>query len=235
MDDRSACPVYDPGVAGGNRMLDRSLSAVRAAYERHGAGVMGIRFPLAYGPWNRQQEQVYAALQTHEATLRGFGRAKSDPTSDHVHTALMTELHGQDGWEIEPPGGPRLELPREHGFNQEPIAGIMHPDGWHRESGTLIEVERSGAYQTGAVLKRILERGDLGQARHFIAIVPWQYCPKSLKSTYDYTFREVIQPEYERAALALFETYTVFCIGGLLRVDPVEEANVEFQEELDGD
>lgn len=208
-------------------MLSRSLESLRAAYQRLGAGVMGVRFPLSHGPWNPQQRQVFEALKAGQQTLSGFGRAKSHPTSGDVHRVLADALDGLDGWSIERPNGARLELAREYGLNEEPMSGFVHPDGWHHDSGTILEVERGGAYQTGAVLKRVLERGELGMAEHFIAIVPWQYCPQDLSKTYDYTFREVVQPEYERAALAMFRTYTVFCVGGLLRVDVEEEASAE--------
>lgn len=81
----------------------------------------------------------------------------------------------------------------------------MEPDGWHEESGTLIEVERGGAIQNAAVLKRLLGRGDLTQARHFIAIVPWHYAREN-GVPYDHTFQSVIAAEYERAALASYAT-----------------------------
>lgn len=195
-------------------MLDRSLAGVKRAYRQCGGQVMGIRFPLGAGPWSEQQRQVFDALKQHEAALVGFGRAKSPPSSNDVHTHLAMELTPDLGWRVEVPGGAKISVQRGLGFNEIPIPGTpIELDGWHEESGTLIEVERGGAVQAGAVLKRILGRGDLGQIRHFIAIVPWHYT-KVNGEVYDYTFHSVIAPEYERAALANYETYTVFCVGG---------------------
>lgn len=175
---------------------------------------MGIRFPLGAGPWSEQQRQVLNALKQHEAALAGFGKAKSPPSSNDVHTHLAVELTPDLGWRVEVPGGAKICIQRGLGFNEMPIPGTpIELDGLHEVSGTLIEVERGGAVQTGAVLKRILGRGDLGQIHHFIAIVPWHYT-KDSGEVYDYTFHSVIAPEYERAALAHYETYTVFCVGG---------------------
>jgi hypothetical protein len=203
-------------------VLDRSLDGLRTAYERLGGDVMGVRFPLAHGAWSTQQREVLAALQAHAESMRGWMTARSEPDSQAVHAALKKELSEEDGWIVEGPGDERIRLPREYGLNQEEIGGYVHPDAWHPESGTLVEVEGSGAIENGAILKRITERGVLGAARHFIAIVPWQFCNQARTNTYNYTFRDVIKPEYERAALALFDTYTVFCAGGQLRADPVD-------------
>jgi hypothetical protein len=201
-------------------LLDRSLAALRTSYTRLGGDVMGVRFPLAYGSWSPQQCEILAALNAHAPSLRGWMTAKEAPDSQAVHAALKGELREDDGWQVEGPGGGRIPLPREHGLNEEEIGGYVNPDAWHSESGTLVEIEGSGAIENGAILKRITERGVLGAARHFVAIVPWQFCNQTRTKTYNYTFRDIIKPEYERAALALFETYTVFCAGGQLRADP---------------
>ena len=197
-------------------MIDRGLSALREIYSSMSSEVIGLRFPLSYGPWTQQQTDVLTTLEERAGELAGYYVADQEPNPTTIHQVLHSALNDRPGWRIEPPGGPTssgaIKLHREYGFNGQPSGPVVQLDGWHEESGTILEVEAGQSTQNNSILAKLTERGSLGVGRHFIVIVPWRYSWSGGRS---YPFRAAIQPDYERLALSLFSTYTVIGVGGL--------------------
>jgi hypothetical protein len=207
----------------------RSGRDLDSVYKDEGEGAIAVRFPLASGEWTREQHDVFNALRDNQDGLKGWatsggrGTPQNRPRTAAPHPAgslevqkvLYDALHGRKGWTFEQPGSAAsIPQPEGYGFNMSEI-GHFHPDGWHADTGTVIEVEGAAAVENGNVLKRLARYGHLQHIWNFVAVAPMRYFKAGGGHYPKRPFEHAISHDDEDLALRGFETYMVIGIGGL--------------------
>jgi len=131
-------------------------------------------FPRNRAATNHQRQ----VIGIFESLVLTIGTPDHGLKSNEVLAAVRKDLE-EIGYEIE--GSEKVARPVLYGESDRP-AKTFNVDGWHEETGTILEVEAGQAVENNRFAIDLLKALSIQDANHLIMAIPANYHPERLKS-----------------------------------------------------
>ena len=142
------------------------------------SGLQGIRWQVF--PRNRATSELHrAVVRVFESQILEIGTPENGLKSNEVLAKLRAPLENL-GFRIE--GKEKVARPVLFGESDRP-AKTYNVDGYHQDSGTVLEIEAGQAVENNRFALDLLKALSIQGANHLVMAIPANYHPERLRSS----------------------------------------------------